>query len=63
MYAGTGLDLPLMRWLDEYTYKAEESIDANEDLGRQVYERLVRRLVEYGTGTALVFGTIKERSK
>ncbi|KIK79891.1 hypothetical protein PAXRUDRAFT_16081 [Paxillus rubicundulus Ve08.2h10] len=59
MYQGTGLDLPLMQWLDEYAYKAEESLDQKPDLAKKVYHRLARRLTEVGTGAVLLFGTIK----
>lgn len=63
LYLGTGLHLPLMQWLDEYAYKAEERLDADPDLARTVYSKLARRLIESGTGAALLFGTIKERTK
>ncbi|KAL1728585.1 hypothetical protein EV714DRAFT_214809 [Schizophyllum commune] len=59
LYAGNGLDLPLMEWLDKYTYKAEERLDADPNLARAVYKRLTRRLIECGTGAALLFGTIR----
>jgi guanine deaminase len=63
MYQGTGLDLPLMQWLDEYAYKAEESLDEKPDLARKVYHRLAQRLTEVGTGAVLLFGTIKTETK
>ncbi len=63
LYAGTGLDLPLMEWLDRYAYHAEERIDADEELAGKVYERLVRRLGEVGTGCVVLFGTIGVRAK
>ncbi|KAF9241173.1 Metallo-dependent hydrolase [Melanogaster broomeanus] len=59
MYQGTGLDLPLMEWLDKYAYKAEESLDEKLDLAKKVYRRLAQRLTEVGTGAVLLFGTIK----
>ncbi|KAF8904125.1 hypothetical protein CPB84DRAFT_701804 [Gymnopilus junonius] len=62
LYQGTGLDLPLMQWLDGYALKAEARIDANPALARRVYSRLATRLKENGTGTALLFGTIKEET-
>ncbi|KAF9457435.1 hypothetical protein BDZ94DRAFT_1285273 [Collybia nuda] len=62
LYQGTGLHLPLMQWLDEYAYKAEERLDADAGLARRVYTRLATRLVEKGTGTVLLFGTIKEET-
>ena len=57
------MDLPLMEWLDKYTYKAEERLDADPNLARAVYKRLTRRLIECGTGAALLFGTIKAETK
>lgn len=63
MYQGNGLDLPLMQWLDKYTFKAEESLDNDVALARRVYTHLAKRLIEYGTGAVLLFGTIKEESK
>ncbi|KAG6335560.1 hypothetical protein ID866_3523 [Astraeus odoratus] len=62
MYQGTGLDLPLMQWLDNYAYKAEEALDARPDLARNVYKRLAQRLIEVGTGAVLFFGTIKSET-
>ncbi|KAL5519928.1 hypothetical protein ACEPAG_1588 [Sanghuangporus baumii] len=62
LYQGTGLHLPLMQWLDQYAFKAEERIDSDPELARRVYEKLARRLKEYGTGSVLLFGTIKEET-
>ncbi|KAF8171999.1 hypothetical protein K438DRAFT_1852056 [Mycena galopus ATCC 62051] len=63
LYQGNGLDLPLMVWLNEYAYKAEERLDADPALARKVYARLAQRLIHNGTGTVLLFGTIKEETK
>ena len=63
MYQGTGLHLPLMKWLDEYAFKAEESLDADAALAEKVYTRLTERLIENGTGAVLLFGTIKVDTK
>ncbi|KAJ7095736.1 hypothetical protein B0H15DRAFT_826860 [Mycena belliarum] len=60
LYQGNGLHLPLMEWLDEYAFKAEERLDRDAVLARKVYIRLAQRLVNTGTGTVLLFGTIKE---
>ncbi|KAH9936337.1 uncharacterized protein B0H18DRAFT_1081974 [Fomitopsis serialis] len=59
LYQGTGLHLPLMEWLNEYAFKAEESLDADPILAERVYTRLTERLIENGTGAVLLFGTIK----
>lgn len=63
LYQGTGLDLPLMEWLDKYAYRAEERIDADRALARRVYTALAARLIEHGTGCVLLFGTIKPETK
>ncbi|KAI0250815.1 Metallo-dependent hydrolase [Lactifluus subvellereus] len=62
LYQGTGLHLPLMEWLNEYAFKAEERLDQDPNLARRVYTRLGERLVENGTGAVLLFGTIKEET-
>ena len=63
LYQGTGLHLPLMEWLNEYAFKAEEKLDADPGLAERVYRRLARRLIESGTGAVSLFGTIKEETK
>ncbi|KIY45584.1 Metallo-dependent hydrolase [Fistulina hepatica ATCC 64428] len=62
MYQGTGLDLPLMDWLERYAFRAEERIDADPTLAKKVYTRLASRLIEHGTGSVLLFGTLKEET-
>jgi guanine deaminase len=52
-----------MDWLNDYAFKAEERLDADPALARRVYQRLAERLIENGTGTVLLFGTIKEETK
>ncbi|KAI0333663.1 Metallo-dependent hydrolase [Cubamyces sp. BRFM 1775] len=59
MYQGTGLHLELMKWLDEYAFKAEEKLDGDLTLAQEVYERLIQRLISSGTGAVMLFGTIK----
>lgn len=63
LYAGTGLDLPLMQWLDTYTYAAEERVDADHALASRLYQRLVKRLIQSGTGCIVAFGTIGVQAK
>ncbi|KAK7048520.1 guanine deaminase, partial [Favolaschia claudopus] len=62
LYQGNGLHLPLMEWLNEYAFKAEERLDADPSLARRVYSRLARRLIQNGTGAVLLFGTINEET-
>lgn len=63
LYQGTGLDLPLMQWLNTYTLKSEARMDEDPSLARRVYTRLATHLKEYGTGAVLLFGTLKEETK
>jgi guanine deaminase len=63
LYLGNGLHLPLMQWLDQYAFKAEERLDNDPILAKRVYEKLALRLKEGGTGAVLLFGTIKEETK
>ncbi|KAH8104529.1 hypothetical protein BXZ70DRAFT_967799 [Cristinia sonorae] len=62
LYQGTGLHLPLMEWLNQYAFKAEERIDGDPVLAQRVYERLAERLLESGTGAVVLFGTINENA-
>ncbi|KIJ54214.1 hypothetical protein M422DRAFT_25158 [Sphaerobolus stellatus SS14] len=62
LYLGTGLHLPLMEWLKKYAYNAEIRIDEDPELAYRVYDVLVKRLIEHGTGAVLFFGTIKKES-
>lgn len=63
LYQGTGLHLPLMEWLNEYAFKAEERIDTDPQLARNVYRKLAERLLEAGTGAVVLYGTISEEAK
>ena len=63
LYQGNGLDLPLMQWLDAYTYAAEDKLDSDPILARKVYTSLAKRLVKNGTGAISFFGTIKTDTK
>jgi guanine deaminase len=63
LYQGNGLHLPLMGWLDQYAFKAEERLDGDPVLAKKVYETLAKRLIKNGTGAALLFGTIKNETK
>jgi len=54
---GTALDLPLERWLYDYTYPLEARFGDSDYAGR-IYEQLVATLLANGTTTAVYFGTI-----
>jgi guanine deaminase len=54
---GTGLDLPLERWLFEYTFPLEARF-ADLAFARPVWADLVDGLLAHGTTTAVYFGTV-----
>ncbi|CAB1321648.1 unnamed protein product [Coregonus sp. 'balchen'] len=56
-YAGTALDLPLLQWLNTYTFPVEARY---KDMGfaRNVYTHVVKRTLRNGTTTACYFATI-----
>ena len=55
-YTGTATDKPLLEWLNAYTFPAEAALK-DTDKAFVVYEKLVRRLVNNGTTTAMYFCT------
>ncbi|KAG8467977.1 hypothetical protein KFE25_007029 [Diacronema lutheri] len=56
-FHGTGLDLPLLDWLERYTFPTESKFkDVN--YARRIYASAVARHLRYGTTTCAYFGTI-----
>ena len=53
---GTKTDVPLMEWLEKYTFPAESAF-SDPLHAKRVYTRLVRRLLRNGTTTAMYFGS------
>uniref|UniRef100_A0A667XHX3 Guanine deaminase n=1 Tax=Myripristis murdjan TaxID=586833 RepID=A0A667XHX3_9TELE len=56
-YAGTALDLPLLQWLNTYTFPVESRFKDLE-FARSVYTQVVKRTLRNGTTTACYFATI-----
>ena len=54
---GMGMDLPLLDWLDTYTFPAEARF-ADADYARQVYRQLARELIENGTTRVCMFSSL-----
>ncbi len=54
---GTGLDLPLERWLFEYTFPLEARYD-NLEFAQHVWTDLVSTLLAHGTTTAVYYGSV-----
>jgi guanine deaminase len=58
---GTGLDLPLERWLFEYTFPLEARC-ADATYAASVWERMVPTLLRHGTTTAVYYATVHEEA-
>lgn len=56
-YTGTALDLPLLEWLDTYTFPTEINYK-DLDFAQDVYTKVVKRTLRNGTTTACYFATI-----
>lgn len=54
---GTALDLPLEKWLFEYTFKLEARY-SDAEFARRVYDDLVTTLLANGTTTGVYYGSI-----
>ena len=60
-FAGTGMDLPLLQWLERYTFPTEATF-ASAERARDVYAKTVARCVAAGTTTSVYFATIHRHS-
>lgn len=56
-FTGTATDLPLMKWLDTYTFPTEAKF-ASLEYAEKSYKRTVNRLINNGTTTVLYYATI-----
>uniref|UniRef100_A0A4W4FXI5 Amidohydrolase-related domain-containing protein n=1 Tax=Electrophorus electricus TaxID=8005 RepID=A0A4W4FXI5_ELEEL len=56
-YMGTALDLPLLQWLNTYTFPVESRY-RDLKFARDVYTKVVKRTLRNGTTTACYFATI-----
>ncbi|XP_008417199.1 guanine deaminase [Poecilia reticulata] len=56
-YAGTALDMPLLQWLNTYTFPVESRFQDIE-FAKKVYTQVVKRTLRNGTTTACYFATI-----
>ena len=55
--AGLGLDLPLLEWLQTYTFPVESKF-GNVQIAEQIYQKCVKRSLMNGTTTSVYFATI-----
>lgn len=58
---GVGLDLPLERWLFEYTFPLEARF-ADVEYAQRVWSKMVPSLLAHGTTTAVYYGSIHEEA-
>lgn len=56
-FTGTGYDLPLLQWLEKYTFPAEECL-SDQALAKKVYSNVVDQTLSHGTTTAAYYATI-----
>ncbi|KAJ3088904.1 hypothetical protein HK102_007669, partial [Quaeritorhiza haematococci] len=57
VYTGTGYDLPLMQWLEKYTFPRESAF-SSPTYARKSYTQSVKRSLRCGTTTACYYATI-----
>lgn len=57
VFSGTGMDLPLLEWLQKYTFPCEARFK-DVDFARLAYEKSIRRHLKCGTTFASYFATI-----
>ena len=54
---GMGMDLPLLDWLNTYTFQNEARF-ADTDYARRIYRRLARDLIAHGTTRVCMFSSL-----
>lgn len=54
---GTGMDLPLLDWLNAYAFPTEARF-ADPDYAREIYRKLARELAENGTTRVCMFSSL-----
>ena len=54
---GCGMDLPLLEWLNAYTFPTEARF-ADPEFARAVYRQLARELIEHGTTRVCAFSSL-----
>jgi len=58
---GTGMDLPLLDWLNAYAFPTEARF-ADPDYAREIYRKLARELVENGTTRVCMFSSLHRKA-
>ena len=57
MFSGTGMDLPLLQWLEKYTFPCESKF-ADDDFARRGFEKSISRHLKCGSTFCSYFGTL-----
>ena len=58
---GMGLDLPLIEWLNTYTFKTESRF-SDDAYARRVYRKLAAKLIANGTTHVVMFSSLHRRA-
>lgn len=58
---GMGMDLPLLEWLNTYTFKTE-SYFKDLEYARKVYKQLAKDLINHGTTRVAMFSSLHEEA-
>ena len=58
---GTGMDLPLLDWLNAYAFPTEARF-SDPDYAREIYRRLARELIENGTTRVCMFSSLHRKA-
>lgn len=58
---GMGMDLPLLDWLNTYTFKTEAAFK-DTDYARGVYQKLAREMIANGTTRVCAFSSLHRES-
>ncbi|XP_038058166.1 guanine deaminase-like isoform X2 [Patiria miniata] len=61
VYTGTAMGLPLLEWLDKYTFPVEAKFD-DLKFATDAYHKVVHRTLKNGTTTASYFATIHKEA-
>lgn len=57
VFTGTGTDLPLMKWLEKYTFRCEKKC-IDDEFSRMSFTKAVSRHLSYGSTTCVYFSAL-----
>lgn len=59
---GIGAGMPLLKWLDNYTFDLEKNVQADVEVARAMYSQVIRRTLESGTTLGSYFTTVDTKT-